>query len=117
MPQLPVTLGKRTEPVPDLAIVRAEDISRKALPRTALLVIEVADSSLGKDRGVKSAIYSRYGIPEYWIVNVKNATVEVYRDPDPEAGRYRTLLTLGNEAKLSPLSVQGVAISLAELFA
>ena len=62
MPQLPVTLGQRTEPVPDLAVVRAEDISRKALPRTALLVIEVADSSLGKDRGVKSAIYSRYGV-------------------------------------------------------
>ena len=117
MPQLPVTLGPRTEPVPDLAVVREEDISRKTLPRTALLCVEVADSSLRKDRDVKSAIYARYGIPEYWIVNVKNATVEVHRDPDPEGGRYRTLLTLGKEATLSAQSVPGVTISLADLFA
>jgi Uma2 family endonuclease len=117
MPQLPVTLGKRTEPVPDLAVVRAEDIDRKTLPRTALLVIEVADSSLRKDRGVKTTIYARYGIPEYWIVNVKNSTVEVHRDPDPEAGRYRTLLTAGPDATLSPTGLPGVSISLRELFA
>jgi len=117
MPQLPVTLGERTEPVPDLAIVRAEDISRKTLPRTALLVIEVADTSLRKDRGVKSAIYARYGIAEYWIVDGKAMTVEVYREPDSEAGRYRTMVTVGRDATLSPTNVPGVAIPLAELFA
>ena len=77
----------------------------------------VADSSLRKDRGVKTSIYARYGIPEYWIVNVKNATIEVHRDPDAEAGRYRTLLTLAAPASLSPVGVPGVSISLADLFA
>jgi Uma2 family endonuclease len=117
LPQLPVTLGSRSEPVPDLAVVRAEDITRKALPRTALLVIEVADSSLSKDRGFKAALYARFGIPEYWIVNVQDSTVEVFREPDSERGRYRTLLTMAKSETLSPVSVPGVTISLAELFA
>ena len=117
LPQLPITLGQRSEPVPDLAVVRAEEGSAQAHPTSALLVIEVSQTTLRKDRGAKLTLYARFGIPEYWIVNVKNATVEVYRDPDPEAGRYRTMLTLGKEATLSPTSVPGVTISLAELFA
>lgn len=117
LPQLPVTLGDRSEPVPDLAVVRAQDITRKNLPKSALLVIEVADTSLRKDRGLKVALYARFGIPEYWIVNVQNSTVEVYRDPDPDAGRYRAVLTHGKEATVSAVSVPGVTISLLELFA
>jgi Uma2 family endonuclease len=117
MPQLPVTLGNRSEPVPDLAVVRAEDITRKTLPRTALLVIEVADTSLRKDRGFKAALYARFGIPEYWIVNVQDSTVEVLREPDAERGRYRTLLTMAKSETLSPVSVPGVTISLSDLFA
>jgi Uma2 family endonuclease len=114
---LRVTLGHRSEPVPDLAVVRAEDINRKTLPRTALLVIELADTSLRKDRGFKAALYARSGIPEYWIVNVQNATIEAHRDPDSAAGRYRTLLTVAKDATLVPASVPGVTISLSELFA
>jgi Uma2 family endonuclease len=117
LPQLPVTLGSRSEPVPDLAVVRAEDINRKTLPRTALLVIEVADTILRKDRGFKAALYARFGIPEYWIVNVQDSTVEVFREPDAERGRYRTLLTMAKSETLSPVSVPGVTISLSELFA
>jgi Uma2 family endonuclease len=117
LPQLPVTLGHRSEPVPDLAVVKAEDITRKALPRTALLVIEVADTSLRKDRGLKGGLYARFGIPEYWIVNVQDSTVEVHRDPDPERGRYRTLLTVARGETLVPVSVPGVTISLSDLFA
>jgi Uma2 family endonuclease len=117
LPQLPVTLGSRSEPVPDLAVVRAEDIDRKTLPKTALLVIEVADTSLRKDRGFKAALYARFGIAEYWIVVVQESAVEVYRDPDPAAGRYRTLLTMAKEGTLVPARVPGVSISLADLFA
>lgn len=117
LPQLPVTLGQRSEPVPDLAVVAATEGSASAHPRSALLMIEVSDTTLSKDRRVKLALYARYGIPEYWIVNVKNSTVEVHRDPDPEAGRYRTLLTAGPDATLSPTGLPGVSISLRELFA
>ena len=117
LPQLPITLGQRSEPVPDLAIVRAEEGSAQAHPSGALLVIEVSHTTLSKDRGAKLALDARFSVPEYWIVNVKNATVEVHRDPDPEGGRYRTLLTLGKEATLSAQSVPGVTISLADLFA
>jgi Uma2 family endonuclease len=117
LPKLPVTLGTRSEPVPDLTVVAASDITPKTLPKSALLAIEIADTSLRKDRGLKLALYARFGVPEYWIVNVQNSTVEVYRDPDPEAGRYRTAATYGKDATLSPTSVSGVTISLAELFA
>ncbi len=115
--QLPVMLGGGSEPVPDLAVAPADGRETATHPGTALLVIEVSDTTLRKDRGPKLALYARFGIPEYWIVNVKNSTVEVYRDPDPEAGRYRTMLTLSKDASLSPTSVPGVTISLAELFA
>jgi Uma2 family endonuclease len=117
LPQLPVTLGSHSEPVPDLAVVKAQEITRESLPKTALLVIEVADTSLRKDRGFKAALYARFGIPEYWIVNVQEATVEVHRDPDPGRGRYRTLLTMGKDATLVPVTVPGVTIALSELFA
>ncbi len=117
LPQLPVTLGQRSEPVPDLAVVRADEGSARVHPRQALLMIEVSDTTLRKDRRVKLGLYARFGIPEYWIVNVKNSTVEVHRDPDLDAGRYRTLLTAGTDANLSPPGLPGVCISIRELLA
>src|SRR5262249_2205745 len=94
-PQLPVTLGDRHEPEPDFAIVRTEDSRRGGgHPTRAIVYIEVADSSLRKDRRLKASLYARYGTPEYVIVNVGKETLEVHREPDPSEGRYRTSLTL-----------------------
>lgn len=62
---------------------------RKTHPDRARVVIEVADSSQRYDRTRKAALYAHRRIPEYWIVNVTERTIEVHRDPDVTAKRYR----------------------------
>ena len=88
-PQSPVVAGDDSEPEPDFAVVRPDDSMEH--PEAALLVIEVADSSLAKDREVKAPLYAAAGYPEYWIVNLPERCVEIYRDP--AGGRYRTATT------------------------
>ena len=86
--QLPLALGDDSEPEPDVAIVSGSirDYS-DAHPESALLVIEVSDSTLAFDRHVKGSLYARERIPEYWIINLVDSVVEMYRDPaqDPSA--------------------------------
>lgn len=116
-PQLPLTLLDDSEPEPDLAVTRADDArSRESHPRTALLVVEVAGDSLRLDRKSKSALYARAGIPEYWIVNLENSTVEVHRDPDAAAGSYRTKAAVASGETLTAATVPGLTINVAQLF-
>ena len=68
-----------SEPEPDLAIVPAGGYREKH-PDQAFLVIEVADSSLAIDRGTKAQLYAESGVPEYWVVNVRDAIVEVHTE-------------------------------------
>ncbi|MBA4017195.1 MAG: Uma2 family endonuclease [Pirellula sp.] len=82
--QNPIGLDKFSEPQPDLSVLKYRpDSYRSASPVTAdvLLVIEVADSTLESDRGVKLPLYAEAGIPEYWLVDLQNERVEVYRTP------------------------------------
>jgi Uma2 family endonuclease len=81
--QRPVTLPG-SEPQPDLSIVRgtsADYRNRHATPSEIALLIEVADSSLATDRLLKSRVYATAGVPEYWIVNLPERQIEVYRNP------------------------------------
>ena len=88
--QNPVHLNDGSEPIPDLAVVKPRaDFYAKQHPHPldVFLLIEVAQSSLQFDRKAKLAAYARAGIQEYWIVNLKAKTVEVYRGPLP-SGEY-----------------------------
>ncbi len=76
--QLPIVAWDESEPEPDLAVVPSGDYA-SAHPEHAYLVIEVADSSLRKDRLLKGPIYATSGFQEYWIVNVPEQVVEVHR--------------------------------------
>ena len=115
--QLPLTLLDDSEPEPDLAVVRAEEAqSREHHPRTALLVIEVAGESLRLDRKSKAALYARAGIPEYWIVNLAESTVEVHREPDPATEAYRAKTVVPSGGTLTATSVPAVRIDVADLF-
>lgn len=79
--QSPLTLGE-SEPEPDIAIVRGKLTDFKhAHPTTALLVLEVAHTSLQYDREVKASLYAKANIPEYWIVDLESRHLEVYREP------------------------------------
>jgi Uma2 family endonuclease len=115
--QLPLTLGDDSEPEPDLAVVHARDAaSRTEHPRTALLVIEVAGDSLRFDRKSKAALYARAGIPEYWIVNLAEAKVEVHRVPDPPSAQYREALVFRRGEILTSTAVPGIRVEVAVLF-
>ncbi|HEV8580022.1 MAG TPA: Uma2 family endonuclease [Thermoanaerobaculia bacterium] len=100
--QMPLALGLHSEPEPDVAVVQGHWRDyRDSHPSTAVLVIEVADTTLLYDRE-KSAVYARAEIPEYWIVNRIDGCLEVYREPRNEAYQSRTVLEA--VASVSPLA-------------
>lgn len=109
-----------SEPEPDLAVVRGSARGRSGRhPRAdeVILVIEVADTSLDRDRSAKARIYARAGIPAYWIVNLVERQLEVYGEPigQPEAEyRRRSVHLPGNQATLR-LDDRAVSIDPADL--
>jgi Uma2 family endonuclease len=119
--QCPLALGDYSEPEPDIAVVVGglRDF-RDHHPASALLVVEVADSTLVFDRDIKGGLYARAGIPEYWIVNLVERQIEVYRDPIALASahfgfayRSRTIATSGDY--LRPLARPEDPIAVADL--
>lgn len=119
--QGPIALDEDSEPEPDIAVVpgRRRDHSRSH-PSHPVLIVEVADSSLEFDRGEKASLYARAGIADYWILNLADQVLEVYREPvaAPHARygyRYGATITLRAGNHVSPLSVPVVAVLVADL--
>ena len=79
--RMPLGVDDDSEPEPDVAVVRGNFRDFRTHPLTAELVVEVADTSLEFDRSRKAARYASAGIPEYWVVNLVERRVEVFRDP------------------------------------
>lgn len=82
--QHPMSINDYSEPEPDIVVAkRRKDMYRSAHPRPedVFLLIEVADSSLAFDRKVKTPLYAQAGIPEYWIVNLNDRQIEIFRSP------------------------------------
>lgn len=119
--QMPVDLDDESVPEPDLAVVAGTRADyRAAHPTRPVLAVEVAESSLELDRHEKGGLYARAGIPDYWIVNLRDGALEVYRDPSeaPEAPfgwRYRTVVTLGRDAVAVPLALPAVRVAVTDL--
>jgi len=110
--QNPVVLAERWEPQPDLAVVRrAGGFSGAWLPgpRDVLLVIEVADSSLERDRDIKIPHYGSAGIPEAWLVDLVGDAITMYRGPS--ARGYGEGITVKRGAMLRPLLLPDVTIA------
>jgi len=86
--QLPLALSERDQPLPDVAVVEGNirDFAC-AHPTRAVLVVEVSEATLRLDRYTKASLYAWAGIPEYWIVNLMEGVLEVFREPAPIAGR------------------------------
>ena len=119
--QSPVSLDDESEPEPDLAVVPGHPGDYPdAHPASPALVIEVADSSLGFDRRDKGSLYARARLADYWIVNLVDRVVEVYRNPAraasaPHGWAYQTVATLTPPAVVVPLGLTGVQIAVADL--
>jgi len=112
---MPLALGDCSEPEPDIAVVRGsyEDYAF-AQPTAAVLIVEVGDKSLSYDRKQKIPDYARTGVPEAWLMNLKAAVLEVYRDPVD--GVYQTRLKFRIGDKVSPLARPAAEIAVADLF-
>lgn len=114
--QSPLVLDERSVPEPDLAVVPGTEADYDHYhPTTALLVVEVADSTLAQDRITKTRIYAGAGIAEVWIVNLRDACIEVFRHPDPAARAYRTTTRHTRSDSLSLVAFPSAKISVEEL--
>jgi len=98
-PGLPLAALEHSEPEPDLVVAPLSDYDT-AHPGEADLVIEVADSSLKQDRGIKRRIYAECGVPEYWIVNLVDRRIEVYTDPEGKTYRSEAYYVRGHSIRL-----------------
>ena len=114
--QDPVRLDDHSEPETDLALLKpSPDFYRKHHPQTAdvFLIVEVSDTTLYLDQEEKIPAYGRSGIPEVWIVNLADLTVEVYREPHFAGYGSKTILRAGDQAK--PQAFPDVAVDVSEL--
>ncbi len=112
--------GLDTNPGPDLAVVPGSPRDLVQTPRAAVLIVEVSDTSLAMDTGAKVHIYAAAGVPEYWVIDVNDPRLLVYRDPvaDPAAPRghrYATTLTLTPADTVTPTAVPNAVIRVADL--
>ena len=119
--QMPLVLGQRTDPEPDLAVVPGRPRDSAAHPTTAELVVEVADSSLRFDTTEKRGLYAAAGIREYWVVDVNGRQLLVYRDPHASPGQphghdYASVQTLRPADGVTPLAAPGATVRAADLF-
>jgi Uma2 family endonuclease len=112
--QLPLHLGEASEPEPDLSVVAGSerDFVGTGHPRTALLIAEISDTSLQFDRGNKASLYASAGIKDFWIVNLTDRCVEVYRTPVHDGSakfgfRYADRSVYSAQDRVKPLVAAG----------
>ncbi|MEH1936622.1 MAG: Uma2 family endonuclease [Nostoc sp.] len=111
----PITLPNNSEPVPDVAIVKPLGgvyLEHHPYPEDIFWIIEISKSTLSKDLGDKKDIYAEAGIAEYWVVNLKNSQLQVFRDL--KNGQYTTELTL-TTGIIVPLAFGDVSIQVNRL--
>jgi Uma2 family endonuclease len=120
--QMPLALPALTcEPEPDLALVPLETPTNDAgRPLSASLIVEVAESSLAYDRDRKGPLYAAAGIQDYWLINLPERCVEVYRQPVPDAAsfsgwRYQARQILRAGEQVAPVVAPEVVVAVGEL--
>ena len=114
--QNPTVVDRRSEPQPDLMLLKPrEDFYGTAhpTPDDALLVVEVAETSLRHDRGRKLSLYARTGVLEVWIVNRKADAVEVFRNPSREG--YREQISRGRGEDVAPAAFPDLRLSVDDI--
>ena len=119
--QSAIILDDRSEPEPDVSVVRGAPRDYvDSHPRSPALIVEVAQSGLRMARGRKAAAYARAALADYWIVNLVDRVLEVYREParpGPSLRRwsYVSVVTLDETATIAPLAAPSARIHVADL--
>ena len=117
--QMPLNAMEDSDPEPDAAIIRGPMDQYHDHPQSALLAIEVADSSLRLDRR-KAKIYAAAGVQEYWIVNLSDRCVEIHREPQVDKQSktgfaYQSRTIAGESEMISPILLASAQVKVAEL--
>ncbi len=117
--QATLDLGVESQPEPDVSVVpgNLRDYAA-AHPRSALLIVEVSDTTLALDRSLKASIYARNFIEDYWIVNLRSRCIEIYRKPfeDPNLGFiYSERTVVGEQQSVSPLARPKAKIKVSDI--
>jgi len=118
---LAIAMGMGADPEPDLAVIEGEVRDYKDMhPKTADLVVEVSDTTLRYDRKRKASFYARAWIDDYWIVNLKQRRLEVFRNPVPDAlapvgFKYRDKQIFKAGETVAPLAKPGAVMAVADL--
>lgn len=116
-------LSPLSVPDPDIAVVIGSPLQfrgQRANPTSALLIVEVSETTLWEDRGRKASLYAAAGIPDYWILNIADSVLEVRRDPRADATQefgfgYATLTTLTADDFATPLAAPTARIAVADV--
>ncbi len=121
--QSPILLPPDSEPEPDFTIVRLrndEYTCSHPAPEDILLLIEVSNSSLGIDRGLKLGLYAEYGIENYWIFNVQENQLECYASPvrfaHSHGGEYQERQVFSKTDSVDVPMLAGVRLELVQIF-
>lgn len=119
--QSPIDSSNISQPEPDVAVILGgiRDF-RNAHPGTAALIVEVADSSLNYDRNEKSSLYAKYGIADYWLVNIQDRQLEIHRHPRQNPRKvfgfdYRDVTIHAPGTTVTPLALQQAIIQVDDL--
>lgn len=116
--QDPILLGDLNAPQPDIALLSPRDDFYEAehpRPADALLLIEIADTSLAYDRDRKLPLYARFGIPEVWLIDIAGGTVTIHRDPLAEQASYATRFPLESPGLIRPVMLPDMELDLSAL--
>ncbi|BCL36420.1 Uma2 family endonuclease [Nostoc sp. MS1] len=114
--QDPVKLNDRSEPEPDIAVVKVDPLDyadHHPTPSEVYLIIEVADNSLKLDCEAKAKAYSQAGIQDYWVLDVVNRQLHVFREPTSEG--YKSEVVLAEDAVITPLEFPDLQIVVLEM--
>ena len=111
--QMPLNANAYSDPEPDIAVIARQKYSDH--PASAVLIIEVSDSSLLLDRR-KARLYAASGIEEYWIVNLAEGQVEVHQRPVVAEERYEQTTVFKRGQSVAPLTRPGTELKVTELF-
>jgi Uma2 family endonuclease len=111
--QCALRLGDDARPEPDLAVAAGSPLNLQGRPNSALLVVEVSDSTLDFDRREKSGVYAENKLPDYWIVNLIDRCLEVHRNP--VEGRYAQVFSLKPGEFVSPVASPDAKVAVADL--
>jgi Uma2 family endonuclease len=117
----PIGLDDDSEPEPDVAVVPGSpDDYRHAHPSRPVLTVEISESSIAADRRRKGSLYARAGLADYWVLNLVDRVLEVYREPASDSAapfgwRYARSEVFDASARVTPLAAPGSSISVSQL--